>query len=433
MSRALRIAIFVHEFPALSETFVLNQITGLLDRGHDVTIIAAGARSENRVQPEVITYGLARRTRYPSMPQSRFRRLVTAAGLVLRYIWSRPQLVLGALSPRRFGKEAFFLMPLFRAVGLAREAPFDALLCHFGSIGQMAAHFRDIGAVQGKLVTIFHGVDVSAVIKSDPDHYRFLFAEGDLFLAISRRWCEKLVELGCDPSRLAVHRMGVDVSGIPFRPRQQELGRPLAILSVGRLIEKKGFAFGLEAMAELAGRGVDLRYDIVGDGPLRESLKKLASDLGIESRVTFHGVQDRNVVAALMAKGDVLLAPSVTAADGDQEGIPVTIMEAMAAGMLVVATNHSGIPELVEQGRSGLLVAERDVAALAEALESLARRPGIWAHMSEAARKAVMQRYEIGRLNAELEGRLRSLAARNARDIHGAAMVTDITQPAARR
>jgi colanic acid/amylovoran biosynthesis glycosyltransferase len=186
-------------------------------------------------------------------------------------------------------------------------------------------------------------------------------------------------------------------------------------------------------MAELADRGVDLRYDIIGDGPLLGSLEKLAADLGIESRVSFHGVQDRNTVTAFMARSDVLLAPSVTAADGDQEGIPVTIMEGMAAGMLVVATNHSGIPELVEQGRSGLLVAERDTTALAEALESLVRRPGIWPHMSEAARTAVMQRYEIGRLNAELEGRLRSLAARNAGDIRGAAMVTDITQPVARR
>lgn len=415
MNRRLRIAVFVHEFPALSETFVLNQITGLMDLGHEVTILAVAPRRESRVHADVERYDLQDRVRYPDLPASHLRRIVRAGLLLLRHGWRHGKVLLRCLDARRYGRDATSLRLFFWAVRLAGEAPFDIIHCHFGPVGQLAAKLRDAGVLAGRLVTVFHGVDVSAYVRNRPDYYRFLFARGELFLPISRAWSQRLAELGCDPERIRVHRMGVDVGRYPFRIRHYQADRPLRVLTVGRMLEKKGIEYALRAVAEVVHRGIPVEYDVVGDGPLRDRLEGLAGALGVASSVIFHGWQEQAAVAALMNDGDVLLAPSVTSADGDQEGIPVTLMEAMATGMLVISTHHSGIPELVEHEQSGLLVSERNVGALAQALMDLTRSPDAWPSMSQAARRRVAADFEVSRLNAGLNRHFESLLGTSLR------------------
>jgi len=402
MNRRLHIAVFVHEFPALSETFVLNQVTGLMDLGHDVTILAVGPRPEPRVHADVERYGLRRRVRYPALPPSRLRRIAGAAILFMRHGWRHGRVLLRCLDWRRYERDATSLRLFFWAIRLAEQPQFDIIHCHFGPVGQLAAKLRDAGAIGGRLVTVFHGVDVSAYVRGRPDYYRFLFARGDLFLPISQVWARKLVELGCDSRRIQIHRMGVDVRRYPFEPRQYRADRPLRVLTVGRMVEKKGIEYALRAVAEVAHRGIAVEYDLVGDGPLRGELERLAGSLDLVRSVRFLGWQEQATVSALMKESDVLLAPSVTSPDGDQEGIPVTLMEAMATGMLVVSTHHSGIPELVEPDRSGLLVEERHVGALAEALVRLVRSPDMWPAMSQEARHRVVEEFDVGRLNVAL-------------------------------
>lgn len=402
MTRPLRIAVFVYEFPALSETFVLNQVTGLIDLGHDVTILAERPRPEARVHPDVDRYSLRERIRYPACPVSGLRRIGRAALLFLRHGWRHGRMLCRCLNIRRHGHDAVSLSLFFWAVRLLDEPPFDVVHCHFGPIGQFAAKLKNVGALSGRLVTVFHGVDISAYVRDRPDYYRFLFSTGDLFLPISGVWRRKLVELGGDPARIAIHRMGVDASRYAFRPRVFSGDRPVRILSVGRMVEKKGIEYGLEAVSEMARQGVPVRYDIVGDGPLRGDLERLAGTLGLASSVRFHGWQDQMAVSALINENDILLAPSVTSANGDQEGIPVTLMEAMASGALVISTYHSGIPELVEHARSGLLVPERDAPALAAALMRLVLYPDDWLGISYAARRKVLADFEITALNARL-------------------------------
>jgi colanic acid/amylovoran biosynthesis glycosyltransferase len=405
----LRVAFFVYEFPALSETFVLSQITGLIDLGHDVTIFAVRARQDPLVHPDVVRYSLRERTRYLQMPRRWAPRVTVAAALFLRYARCRIGTMLRCLDVWHYGRDAASLRLFYWAVRMFGEASFDVIHCHFGPIGKFVAKLRDTGAIAGRLVTVFHGVDVSAYVRGRPDYYRSLFAAGDLFLPISRLWQRKLVELGCDPARLAVHHMGVDVHRYPFQIRRYDPRRSLRLLTVGRMIEKKGIEYGLRAVAEVTRRGVSVRYVLVGDGPLRPGLEIFARRLGIASCVRFLGWQDQMAVSALMETSDVLLAPSVTTADGDQEGIPVTLMEAMAAGMLVIATDHSGIPELVEHDRSGLLVPERDVSALAEALLRLLRTSELWPRMSHAARARILDEFEVTKLNEDLVRRYRTL------------------------
>lgn len=408
--RGLRIAVFVHEFPTLSETFVLSQIAGLIDRGHDVTILANVRGAQGVTHAEIAAYRLRDRARFQDLPAGRWARLAAAWRLATRRGADRRRL-LASLNVLRFGREALSLRLFFWTARLAAERPFDVIHCHFGPMGRTAAFLREIGALQGRLATTFHGVDMSAYLCSAPHHYRHLFRHGDLFLPISWRWRQALLAMGAPAGRLAVHRMGIDPNRFPFSLRERRAGSLLRVLTVGRLVEKKGVDLGLAAVAALAARGVPVHYDIVGDGVLRARLEARAAALGLAGRVSFHGWQSQGAVARLMAASDVLLAPSRTDATGDQEGIPVTLMEAMASGLPVVTTRHSGIPELVEHGVSGWLAEENDVDGLVEGLARLEREPALALRFGRAARDRIADEFDIVRLNARLEAMLRQLAA----------------------
>lgn len=410
---ALRIAIFAHEFPALSETFVLRHITALIDRGHEVTVLSVGPRAEPAQHPAIERYGLRRNTRYLQMPKARLARL-GALPTTFERAWTCGRAVpLRALNVFRYGREAASLRLLHWAATLAPAGDFDVIHCHFGTIGRLAAFLREAGALRGRLVTTFHGIDLSACLRDNPSLYDHLLRHGDLFLPISDVWRKKLLDLGCPSERVAVHRMGVESSRFSFRTRRPETGRPLKLLTVGRLIEKKGVEYGLRAVAELGRRGLTIEYTVAGDGPLRERLERLADALEIGPSVRFVGWRNEEQIVALMAAHDLLLAPSMTDRTGDQEGIPVTIMEAMASGMPVVSTWHSGIPELVEHGLTGFLAPERDAAALAEAVRRILR-DNLWAAMGHAGRRRIEMEYDVRRLDDTLERHYRALVGRPA-------------------
>lgn len=401
----LRIAVFVHEFPALSETFVLNQVTGLLDLGADVRLFAWAPRAEPVEHTDIGRYGLMRRVSHVGMPGNRIRRLAEGARHLVNGLRERPRQTLRALNVFRYGRAALSLELLFwTALFAKQERRYDVIYCHFGIVGRKVALLREMGIVDGTLVTTFHGVDVSQVLLQRPRCYRHLFRHGALFLPISRHWRDRLVEHGCDPNRIEVHHMGIDLTRFPFRPRRDlDEDGTMRILVIGRLVEKKGIEYGLRALDVARERGVRLRCTVIGDGVLRGTLEALADQLGLNTSVTFAGWRDQDEVASLMCDHQVLLAPSVTDSKGDQEGIPVTLMEAMATGMPVVSTRHSGIPELVTDGVSGLLVEEGDVEALAAALVRLYGDAELRVSLGHRARAAVAEGFDLRALNARLQ------------------------------
>ncbi|MGH6968981.1 MAG: glycosyltransferase, partial [Stellaceae bacterium] len=205
------------------------------------------------------------------------------------------------------------------------------------------------------------------------------------------------------------HHLGVDPTRFSFRPRRPDPARPLAVLTIARLVEKKGVAYGLRAVAQAAAAGAPIRHVIVGDGPLRGPLEALARELGIDRRVMFCGWKTQDEIVALMQDMDALLFPSITGANGDQEGSPVVLKEAMASGLAVVATHHAGVDEIVEHGVSGFLADERDVAGLADALGALARDPELCARLGAAARAKVVAEFDVRQLNRRLQRHYRSL------------------------
>jgi colanic acid/amylovoran biosynthesis glycosyltransferase len=175
------------------------------------------------------------------------------------------------------------------------------------------------------------------------------------------------------------------------------------VLTAARLVEKKGIAYAIRAVAEAVRAGRRLNYSIAGDGRMRAELERLIHEFGMERHVRLLGWKSRAEVLSLMRDAHILLAPSVTATDGDEEGIPNVVKEAMAVGLPVISTFHAGIPELVDDGGSGLLVPERDVTGLAERLGYLCDHPERWPEMGRVGRRRIERDFDITRLNDRLE------------------------------
>jgi colanic acid/amylovoran biosynthesis glycosyltransferase len=411
----MQVAFVVGNFPELSETFILDQIIGLIERGHEVVVFGRAPTRGVPVQSTVAAYGLPALARHwPRGPAG----IVETAARSLRLLSRAPTQTLRSLGRSLNVLEHGTLAATgklwsYAAKALQEPTRFDVIVAHFGTNGLIAQRLRDVDALRGPLVTVFHGHDLSKKVRKEgPRLYRRLFERGELMLPVSDYFRARLIELGCPAERIAVQHMGVDSSRFAYHERLLCEAEPVRLISVCRLVEKKGIEFGLRAVAAAAARSERaFEWHIVGEGPLRVRLTALAKSLGIEQRVRFYGARTRDDVAELLRTAHVFFAPSVTSKDGDQEGIPVSIMEAAASGLPVLSTLHSGIAELVEDRVSGYLVPEWDVTALAERLLALVSQPALWGRMGERGREAVRARFEVDSLNSQLEERLESVAS----------------------
>ncbi len=404
----MRIAFLVDQFPALSETFILNQIVGLLDRGHEVDIYSDLPGDTSKVHPDVERYQLINRTYYSKIPYRRVLRVLKGIGLLVANFYRNPVVVLRSANVfqynfYKYGEQAAIFRLLYSALPFLNKQPYDIIHCHFGRNGLRGLLLRDIGAIRGKLIVSFHGFDISQYLQKYGDRiYEPMFEAGNLFLPISEHWKQRLIELGCNKDKIVVHRMGIDCGKFSFIPRGRQPSDRVQIVTIARLVEKKGVEYGIQAVAKLAKVNPKIEYNIVGDGPLREDLQQLIQELEVSDTVKLLGWKQQQEILEILNQAHILLAPSVTSKDGDREGIPVTLMEAMAKGLPVVSTQHSGIPELIENGVSGFLVPERDVDALAEKLGYLIERPEVWPDMGRAGRAYVEEHYNVNKLNDRL-------------------------------
>lgn len=404
----MKIAFIVSLFPTLSETFILNQITGLIQRGHDVDIYAAEGSDVTKVHEDVEKYQLLKRTFYygdaiRNMPEEKIARIARGLGLIFSHIHRNPRAISNSLNVFKFGRKASSLRLLFSIKPFLGNGDYDVIHCHFGPNGNLGVHLKELGVFNGKIITAFHGYDMTSYIdRRGKDAYKDLFEKGDLFLPISERWKDRLISLGCPEKKIMVHRMGVDLDRYASTPRERHGDDKTRILTIARFVEKKGIRYGVEAVGRIANEHPGLEYSIVGDGPLRGEIESVIDRLNLGGKVKLLGWKSHEELLGFMMDSDILLLPSVTGKDGDQEGIPVVLMEAMALGIIVVSTFHSGIPELVRDGVSGFLAPERDVAGLAGMLSKCITCRETWPRIRAEAKKVVAQMHDINALNDRL-------------------------------
>ncbi len=266
---------------------------------------------------------------------------------------------------------------------------------YFGHIG---VHLLPLIRVwKNPSIVSFHGADV--MVDMNKPAYRDatlqMLDAVTLVLVRSESLRRAIVDLGCDPEKIEIQRTGIPLEEFPFRDRAFPKSGGWQFVQAGRLIEKKGLPVTLRAFSIFLKQHPSATLTIAGEGPLLPELQKCARELGIADRVAFTGFISQEQLREIYYRSHIFLHPSQTGRDGNQEGIPNSMLEAMATGLPVFATEHGGIPEAIENGVSGVLVPERDDEALAQALLSAAQDPAFLSRIARAGAEAVRKNFDL--------------------------------------
>jgi glycosyltransferase involved in cell wall biosynthesis len=285
------------------------------------------------------------------------------------------------------------------------------------------AHFADAGARLARyasrrrlpLIVTLHGADVLRRSRGTAGDFinRLLWPglmrAADLFLPVSDHLARKAAERGFPSAKLRRHYLGIPL--FPVAERSEKNVAPPTILFIGRLVEKKGLPYLLEACRILVRRGLDFHLKIIGDGPLLEQCRADAAPL--HERVTFLGRLAPERVRDELAAAQIACMPSIEATDGDNEGLPIVSLEAQAAGLPIVAFDQGPVPECVHANSTGLLAKDRSAEDLASCLERLLRNPELCRRMGDAGRRHVEEHFDIKRQSKELEKIYNEVLARH--------------------
>jgi colanic acid/amylovoran biosynthesis glycosyltransferase len=397
-----RIAYVMSRFPKLTETFVLYELLALAGRGHGVEVYPLLRVRKGPFHPEADRV-TAEATYLPflsiAIVRSQLRYLrrsprayAAALGAVLRHTWGNPNFFLGGIA----------IFPKAVHIASLLDDRVDHVHCHF------ANHPATAGYIVHRLTGIpfsftAHGSDLHVSQRMLREKVRaaaFVVAISDY----NRRFIVEVCgeEAAC---KIEVVRCGVDTSA--FRPHEvRSACGSLRILCVASLEEVKGHAHLLEACRILVAGGTPVTCTLVGTGPCEPLLRRQVAGGGLEEVVRFVGPRTRPQVLELLRDADVAVVPSVETPRGDREGIPIALMEAMSAGLPVVASDLSGIPELVEDDRTGLLVPPGDPSMLAAALQRLADDRALRERLGREGRRAVLERFDLVRNVDQLERRI---------------------------
>jgi colanic acid/amylovoran biosynthesis glycosyltransferase len=402
----MKIAFIIDEFPTITNTFILNQIAGVIDGGHQVTIFANFNSDTDIVHPIAKKYNLFEKCIFFSPRSSNLlKRLMEYMKLIVHYLIRHPVFLLRTMiffSKHKF-KGPLYVLRNGRA--LIDSKHFDVIHCHFGPNGEMAAKLKKVGIISAPIITTFHGYDANVLPKIvGKSFYKCLSEYGDIFTCGSEFMINRVRRIGIDPKKIIKLPVGVDLKQFSLLHPMEIPKNKTCILTIARLVEVKGLHYSIEAFAKAQKKIPELEYSIVGEGPLRVELEELACALGVSDSVQFLGDRDQSQLKELYASSDVFILSSVICQDGAEEGQGLVLIEAQAMGIPVVSTNTGGIPETLRDNETGFLVPERNTDALAAKLVLLAGNRDLRIKMGCAGRKFVKNYFNIENLNSELIG-----------------------------
>ena len=281
---------------------------------------------------------------------------------------------------------------------------------HFGVEGIYALQLAR--RLKIPLVTTFHGFDATITTSSlfwsgKPAWINYalfkrrLAIHGDLFICVSEHIRKRVLLAGFPENRVVLHYIGIDTDSI--RPLNKQESGDRIILHTARLVEKKGTRYLIKAFAQIAKGLPDTKLLILGDGPMRKNLESLVDEYRLNNQIRFMGSLPNCKILDLLASADVFCLPSITAKTGDQEGLPISILEASAMAVPTVATYSGGIPEAIRDGKTGFLVPERDSNTLAERLNRLLTNRSLRYEMGQSARQLAVEKFNLRHQTGSLE------------------------------
>lgn len=392
LQRGPVVAYVMSRFPKLTETFVLEEMDAVERSGVHVELYPLIHQRASTWHP----------TAEPWMARAHYLPFLSLRALC-SHVWfirHRPRAyaaaVIGALAGT-WGSANFFL----GALGILPKVVHAARLMERDGIEHVHCHFANHPALAGFVVHRLTGIPFSFtahgsdlhkdrhMLPQKVDAARFVVAISDFNREVA------LAECGAGVAqKLHVVRCGIDTETFAPPPRHP-LGAALRVVTVGTLHEVKGQRHLIDACAQARRAGIDVRCDVVGDGPDRDFLEQRARAWGIANHVRFRGALPQPDVVAALQASHVLIAPSVPTREGKREGIPVVLMEAMSCGLPVIASRLSGIPELIDDGVAGILVNPRDTEGIVAALKRLASDPALRRQMGIAGRARIMRDYNV--------------------------------------
>lgn len=402
----MKIAFILSRFPVLSQTFVVDQIVGLLKKGHDIHIITRSIDKSSLCHGNIEQYKLMKRIKNRTSYMGYYENSIYILINLVRYVVQGDFVKMSAVFKLIMNRQLDAII-MHRLIS---KEYYDIIHCHFGPNGIIPAYLKKIGLLDISLIVTFHGYDMNKYVqKFGKESYNDIFSYADKILPISNFWKKQLIELGCHEEKIEVHHMGINTSKYIRTNIKREKDNKIRILSIGRLVKKKGLNYAIKAVSKI-GDDYNLEYCIAGAGPERDVLISLIEKYKAQDYIKLLGPIDDVKGIELYKAADIFLLPSVTADDGDMEGIPVVLMEAMAMQIPIISTYHSGIPELVEEGVTGFLVKEKDVEGIAEKLRILIGHSVIRYNMGRNGREKVQENFNIHILNKKLNDIFNDLA-----------------------
>lgn len=390
MTERLRIAYILKRYPRLSETFIVNEMRELARQGVDVTIVAI------KDSGETIVHDHARSLKAPIYylpPKTSF---LWEAMFVrfLETLSSDPELAGSETLKGKLSKEDYVTLlqasvfaPFLKSLGVHH------LHAHFATSATTAAYFFSLlsgipYSFTAHAKDIFHNSVDRKILAEKIEKASFVVTVSEF----NRRYLQALLNSESRQGQIMRLYNGIDL-GL-FKPAQAKK-EPGLIVAVGRLVQKKGFAHLIEACRILKQRAKNFRCAIIGEGPEKAALEAQIARYALEPQVSLLGAKAQSEVMALVGGAHVFVLPCVIADDGNRDGLPTALLEAMALGVPVLSTRITGIPEIIENGVSGLLVEEKNPQALAEGLELLLERAELCNRLSKAALRKVRKDFDV--------------------------------------
>jgi len=340
------VAIYQQEYLTISMTFIYRQLKGLNEKFK--LLVMANRLNNVDIFPWEYIY---------SKPKTSFKeKAINKLYKLIKYKYA-------ALSNQQYNYYKNLLI----------KENVKLVHAHFGPSGLEI--LPPVKELKIPLLVTFHGYDASMLL----ENRKYVAQLGELFdyahiITVSKNMKDRLVKYGADPSKIKVHYIGAPLQDFAFHNRKAlnekaKNNELIKFLQVSNFVEKKGHKYTINAFKKFISFYPNSRLILAGDGPLKNSMEDLCNELNLNNHVQFVGKVTKPEVIKLMKEADVFLHHSVTAENGDQEGIPTVLMEAMGTGLTVISTYHSGIPELIIDGYNGFLVHEKDIKEYVEKLK----------------------------------------------------------------
>ena len=394
----MRLAYFASKFPATSETFILNEMISLVESGCDVDMFAFRRPPGQQQHPQ--TGSFLRTARYADNPFA----LVLAQFV---YLWRAP-LRIGSLWFTLF--RFFGMRPalFWRNLAALLAGTYFARSISAGNYDHLHAHWANHSSFAAYCAAKLTGLPYSITAHANDIYVdQSMLAEKARWAAYlitisdyNRRWLRNFVNASDQP-KIKVIRCGIDLRKFTMPTTRATSRRPVFVC-LARLNKKKGHRYLLDACARLVEQGGEFECRLIGTGDLESLLRAQVERNGLSRHVRFLGALSQPDVIQQLAQADFMVLPSITLASGRREGIPVSLMEGMAMGLAVIATDLSGIPELVQDGYSGLLVPEQDSIALARAMHRLLSDSSLAEQLALNGRRIVCSQYDLHKNSQEL-------------------------------